>query len=172
MINGELTGKDEAAGRQHSAPEEIAMEIRNGRGVRFELGAYELDVDVGRTRAFCDRDAGIACACDGCRNYQKAAAAFPAAVRDFLESLGLAPEKPAEVYVNCAEAEGMRLSYGGFYHLCGVIRRGEGVVRLAEGYRVWFRSECDLIADDFPRPAVQMEIDFHVPWVLDEENTY
>ena len=148
------------------------------RGVKIErvaAGGYALAVDVERTRAYYRVAAGVECGCAGCRNYARAAAAFPDPVKYFMESLGVAPEKPAEVYVNAAEDEGRMARYGGFYHLCGAIE-GEpadgGAHVLAPGCAVWFRKECDLLDEAFPRPAFQMEIDFLVPWVLNEENSY
>ena len=148
---------------------------RNGHNMRrFEPGGCALNVDVGRTRAYYSRVHGIGCDCAGCRNYEKAAALFPEAVKALMEEMGISPEKPAEVYINGALCEGKSVSYGGFYHLCGTM---EGEVPapetiIAPGYAVWFRRECDLLDEAFPRPAIQMEIDFRVPWVLDEENTY
>ncbi len=44
---------------------------------------------------------------------------------------------------------------------------------IADGYSVGFSNHVDLLEDDFPEPAMQIEIDFfHIPWMLDEENPY
>lgn len=46
------------------------------------------------------------------------------------------------------------------------------MLRIADGFKVTFKSECDLLEVGFPAPAVQMEILASIPWVLESENTY
>ena len=43
---------------------------------------------------------------------------------------------------------------------------------LAEGFSVGFKTECDLLPDDFPKPCFQMEFEHVMPWVLNEPNPY
>lgn len=152
----------------------------------FEFGPYKVNVDVERTRAFYETAQRIdqQCRCDGCRNYVKAAAILPEAVLSFFSSLGADPVKAAEVYVNDPDHNGLAL-YGGFYHLCGTVLSGVSAFRPAGGgCRCWdreltfhvtetfcvsFEESCDLLEDGFPQPAIQMEIDAEIPWVLEKD---
>ena len=157
--------------------EDMVRGIRIGHDVRrLSLGPYILNADVDQTRAYYQRGgAGEACDCAGCRNYRKAAALLPEPVKALMADMGLSPEKPVEIYVVAPEDEGRAARYGGFYHLCGTIEAGPadgGPYSIGPGCAVWFKKECDLIDEAFPRPAFQMEIDFRVPWALDEDNTY
>ena len=40
----------------------------------------------------------------------------------------------------------------------------------AENFRVAFTEDAALVAPDFPRPVLQLEIDASLPWLLEEEN--
>ncbi len=159
--------------------------------MRLEFGPFVLDADPGRTRAYYETDPGIGCECAGCRNYKRAVAELPAAVRDFFSALGIDPAKPAEVYVNCTNAD-RTLWYGGFYHLCGTLIQGQGgwhVIASDETGRTsaWDRESCwpvderfhvaftkdiALLEPGFPQPVLQLEIDASLPWLLEEENNY
>jgi hypothetical protein len=37
---------------------------------------------------------------------------------------------------------------------------------------VAFTGDTALVAPDFPRPVLQLEIDASLPWLLEEENDY
>ena len=157
--------------------------------IRF--GQFIINVDTERTRAFYEAAPGIDCACQGCRNFSLAAASLPEEARVFLRTLGIAPQKPAETWVNCRQEDG-RVLYGGFYHLCGTLLQGEGgwhtvaedsttrtsvwdpesCYLAAENFRVAFTGDTALVAPDFPRPVLQLEISAVLPWLLDEENDY
>ena len=157
--------------------------------MRLEFGQFIINADPEGTRAYYETDPGITCTCSGCRNYARAAAVFPAELLAFFHALGIDPQKPAEVYVNCTQADG-RLWYGGFYHLQGRLLRGEGgwytvaagetsrtrawdgesCYLAAEDFRVAFTEDTALVAPDFPRPVLQLEIDAALPWLLEEEN--
>ena len=91
----------------------------------FTFDPCRLSVDVEATRAYYAARPlpWVTCDCAGCRNFERAAAELPAAVRDFFCSLGIDPAKPAEVYVNCTLEDGT-VWYGGFYHLCGTVVQG------------------------------------------------
>lgn len=159
--------------------------------MQFSFGDIFLEVDVEKTKAFYQKAEKITegCQCSGCRNYEQAASVFPDEVKLFFRNLGIAPDKAAEVYVNCPEDDGKTVYYGGFYHLCGTVQEGvspwqtagntenalisywnsEHTYLIVEGYHVGFFNGGSLIEENFPEPVIQMEIEFHVPWVLDEE---
>ena len=146
------------------------------------LGSYRLDVDVAATRAYYEAHPlpWITCDCKGCQNFKEAVGKMPQAMKDFFDRLGLDPEKPGETcYYQGTETT---LSGGGWYHICGRILEGampEGScqafgewIEPAEGFKVGFKSGCDLLPKDFPRPCFQMEFDHLLPWVLEEPNPY
>ena len=150
----------------------------------FEFGSYRIDVDVSATAAFYAQAEPIGCDCPGCRNYEAWAGAWK---NSPLKALGIAPEKPAEVYVNCANSDGT-LFYGGFYHLRGRILQS-GLKRtqiskklqrieacsfaeLAPGFEVMFTEEVHLPEPGFPAPIIQMEISASLPWLLAEACEY
>ena len=149
----------------------------------FVWGGYRLEVDVEATGAYYDSHPGpwITCTCGGCRNFMLAVKMLPQAVRDYFHTLGLDPEKPGELCYYQGTAQ--RLSGGGWYHLAGRILSGDtepgakvlfpaGWYELDEHCSVGFKSECDLLEEDFPRPCFQMEFNHDLPWLLNKKNPY
>lgn len=98
--------------------------------------------------------------------------------------LGVDPQKAAEIIPWCAEDDGKALFYGGFYHICGRILNhvdcwkdngamSGNMYAITAEYAVGFTESVSLLEDGFPVPVFQMEIDFHhVPWLLEQKNTY
>ncbi len=158
--------------------------------MQFVFGRYLLEIDTEKTRKFYQTAEKLTdgCTCSGCRNFEKAVDSFPEEVKQFFEEIGVSPEKSAEVFVNCAEDDKKNIFYGGFCHICGKVLKGnspwvpegetayrwetENTYQIAEGYKVGFENGGALIEDNFPEPVMQMEIEFHMPWVLQEENDY
>ncbi len=152
----------------------------------FQLGDYQLDIDIERTRAFYQAAEVITdgCVCDGCSNYLLAADGFPQSVKEFFTMLGIDIRKAAEIITWCSEDGGKSLFYGGFYHICGRIvnhvdcweengARNDTMYPIAAGYAVGFTESVSLLEKDFPIPALQMEISFrNVPWLLETKNPY
>ncbi len=147
--------------------------------VTLEWGGWILEADAEKTRRFYAGLGSVTenCGCRACRNFELAAGMLPAEARAFFEQLGIAPPKAAEVCLLDREALGDTAWYGGFYHLCGRLRPAEKAGRpdtlsflpVADGYRIAFTPEVSLPEDGLPEPAVQMEIDFRMPWSLDGE---
>lgn len=154
----------------------------------FDIGIYQLDIDVEKTAAFYRTDGGITCDCAGCRNYVKAVEELPADVLQFFRQFGVDPAKPIEVSATPAIDEDS-VYYGGFYYVCGIfLRDTEPWIQTAEK-EFRFDQQCWVDLDDhrsvffmkprwgildenFPTPVIQMEIGFTLPWVLDEPNPY
>ena len=153
----------------------------------FRFGNYTLDVDVDRTRAFYSRDdvktTSEQCICAGCQNFDKAILKTPAAVTDFLESLGIDPRKPAEVFdVMGGLDENGQVWYNGFYHICGTRLEGEDawvhtsessmhldgdrMYAVDDSFKVSFEEQIHLLHKEFPAPVLQMEIDARLPVAL------
>ena len=152
----------------------------------FQEGVYLIEHDPARTRDFYATASDTLCDCSGCRNFRAAVSQMPEALRSFLEQFGIDPAKPAEMSVLCTVTKD-KLCYNGFYHLCSQIQEGsepfiqtgERAFQLGQRYvitldevQLWVRPDCALMDPDFPRPAIQLEVIFNLPWVLEEENTY
>ena len=147
----------------------------------FIIGPYRLAVGASTTRAFYDAHPlpWVTCGCSGCRNFVKAIKTLPPAVTEFFASLGLDPEKPAETMYYTGTADS--ISGGGWYHLCGESLDdapwqagslfGEAV-DITPDFSISFQKECWLLPEDFPRPCIQMEVEFLLPWLLEEPNDW
>ena len=94
--------------------------------------------------------------------------------------------------MNCSEENGSQLFYGGFYYLFGMVTQGdsawenisdddsgmlakwerEQAFEIDKGYYVSFANADKALTDSFSGDIVIMDIEFHIPWVLEEENGY
>ena len=138
----------------------------------FIFGSYRLLADAEAARAYYAAHPGITCGCAGCRNFVRAVKTLPSAAVDFFAALGLDPEKAAEVYaIDQEESAGICL-YGAFYHLPGELSALGKPLAIAEGFSAAFQADCNLLQKDFPQPCVQLEAEFRLPWLLEEENLY
>lgn len=129
------------------------------------------------------------CKCLSCENYYRAALHFPQIVLDFLANMGIDVRKPSEIYDCCTITDG-KVLYGGFYHIVGNYLSGNDAWqpvkkkrfwhkvtashpapfhKIEEGFEVGFTTMVALVPAGFPRPILQMEVSFEVPWVLEEE---
>jgi len=138
----------------------------------FEFYDYKIDIDADRTRGFYETHdfANGACTCGGCRNYEKAADCFPEEVIAFFKNLGVDDMKKfCEVYTLTDYDD--TVLYGGWYHICGEIISGDTANKyfnITNGFQASFHNDLRLLEEDFPLPAVQLEITAKVPWVLEE----
>ena len=157
--------------------------------VIFRFSECVFDVDVERTRAYYTQDDYRLCGCQNCRNYDQAILTVPDAVLDFLRSLGIDPRKPTEVYsVNEELEEDGTLRYNGWYHVCGTPVEwtettsetvAENGVRILQHrmdlayspapdypFSILPVKNTVMLPKGFPTPALQLEIDVRLPWVL------
>jgi hypothetical protein len=108
------------------------------------------------------------CGCRECRNFVAARSrAYPADLQQLATTVGVSPLTETEVYeFGAVEAAGPNLRlYGGFFHFAGSIIKDPG--SLAE--QVYFLSQRHLLPESFgSAPVVQVEFQFHVPWLLAE----
>ncbi len=158
--------------------------------MKIQFGNYLLDIDVEKTKKFYETAETITqgCDCSGCCNYEKATNKFSIEVLNFFDKIGVDITKAAEIIPYYSENNKKSISYGGFYHICGtllsnntlwntndseVLHLNENkMYEITDGYKIGFSGECDLLEDNFPLPAVQMEISFTCPWVLKAKNIY
>ena len=153
----------------------------------LEFGKYRLDVDVDRTRAFYKEHAKKLvddCGCINCCNFDQAILTASDKILSFFDALGVDPHKSPEIFnvIGALDKNGLVL-YNGFYHIVGTILAGEDIwifdgkdllrhnesafYVVDENFRVGFTKKLDLLEEDFPTPCIQMEIDAHLPWVMD-----
>lgn len=144
----------------------------------FVFGPYRLLVDVERTQAYYSAHPlpWVTCGCAGCRNFVQAVKLLPPEAKGFFDALGLDPGKPGELcYYQGTERD---LAGDGWYHLAGTVLEGGFEAypaewySLAEGFSVGFKTACDLLPEDFPKPCFQMEFSYIIPWVMREPNPY
>lgn len=100
--------------------------------------------------------------------------------------------KITEAFVNCVNTDNS-IYYGGFYHICGKMLKGESAwvemeprgdgtivsywnkentYEITKDYHISFGEEAALLEKGFPLPVLQIEIEANIPWVLDEECSY
>lgn len=161
--------------------------------MKIQFGPYTLDIDIEKTRSFYQKanNVSVRCSCPGCRNFEKAVEILPDEIKCFFDALGIDGKKPAEVYANMVNNDGLVL-YGGFYHLCGRLFSGESAwvtvksntkaktsfwdssktYSVSKDFLVSFQEDCSLVEDGFPEPVLQMEIEASIPWVLEESNRF
>lgn len=155
--------------------------------MQFDFGIYQLDADPERTRQFYQAEHGEPCDCLGCRNFFQAACQLPEPVQEFFRQLGVDIGKPAEMTAYVSK-DGNLTFYDGFYHICGTIIQGKDpwkqvsdrcfqldescALKLTPDHALFFTDHCVLVDKDFPRPVIQLEVRWQVPWVLDEPNPY
>lgn len=160
-----------------------------------KLGKNLLEVDVESTKRFYNNANIItdSCNCDGCNNFVSGTDKLPNEVLLFFSQFGININKPAEIFVNCAEDNGKSLFYAGFYHICGKMLSetdcwksytdlkgstaysvcDENLYFVTEDLSVGFSKNINLKEKDFPTPIIQMEILFHhFPWTLNKENKF
>ena len=146
----------------------------------FVFESYRLRADAEATRSWYGARPlpWVTCACAGCRNFVLAVKTLPPAVTDFFARLGLDLEKPAEVCVDHADQKSCL--YGSWYHLIGELTAGDPLpghlcgewLTLAEDVEAAFSPDCYLLPKDFPLPGLQLNLEWRLPWLLEEKNPY
>jgi hypothetical protein len=111
------------------------------------------------------------CNCAGCRNFTLASKTLPYIYYQFLEKLGIDPEKSAEVAEYCRNLDGSHL-YSWWFHFVGKVLSGpsEEKTYIDDNIEVLFRKKKYLVMESMPEPIVQVELFTNLPWLLDEPN--
>ncbi|WP_026691028.1 hypothetical protein [Alteribacter aurantiacus] len=136
------------------------------------FGSWAIEVDVRKTKEFYDQYHLITddCNCDYCSNYVLACSTFSSELNALFHSLGIDPRKEGEVSEYTKNQDGTHL-YGVFYHVRGKIvdgptdwqpikMNGQPVCEIR------LSNELDLVPVRFPKPAIQLEVQMNVPWLL------
>ena len=149
--------------------------ITGGTLMLIKAGNYLIDVDLAATKGYYSSDMVNDCSCYGCENFRACAPHFDARIKDFFISVGIEDMGYiAEIIPYNTEPDG-RVFYGGFYHICGnIIERPEAYepFEITDDFGIWFDEDCARLSEDFPRPALQIEISTKIDWVIDKPNTY
>ena len=147
------------------------------------IAGWQIEYDKEATRvAYAKLSDDIGCTCHTCRNFINAAPSLPNDVFGFFEELGIDLLKPSEVYENYYE-DG-KVFYGGFYHIVGNYLSGDDVwqpvakdhshqnitemFHVTDNFDIGFTHMVAIVPEGFPKPLLQMEVSFTLPWVLDE----
>lgn len=148
----------------------------------FDFGTFSIDVDVEKTRKYyaeSNRTLTEGCDCILCRNFLAAYESLDASIRNFFDSLGVDIRKAGDMTTMHGDKERNILYYQGICHICGRIVDG-GVEKSYEKWhweqtperevmpnlKVFFKTDCALVEQSFPRPVLQLEVDMEVPWVM------
>lgn len=151
----------------------------------IELGYYELDVDLERTRTANSslKATNLGCQCDVCQNFTPSISNADPLILDFFDRLGLDPKNASEV-MQYGYVENGEMQCGAFFHIVGKIIRSpvlsrncndekinffksEAEIILSEKISVYFSNDCYLVPEEFPEPYFQMNLMAHLPWVMD-----
>lgn len=151
----------------------------------FDFGKFRVDVDVESTKAFYLMHGKTVledCGCVNCRNYYEAISQVSDKVKSFFSSIGIDPQKSPEA--TWWYTDGNRVAYYSLtFHVVGTIVNAVDIYRpvgdnsfeqilenyyeIDKGFKIGFTSKSVLLEKDFPKPCIQLEIDAHLPWVID-----
>ncbi|MCR8656231.1 hypothetical protein [Paenibacillus endoradicis] len=153
---------------------------------QITINKWVIEYDEQRTNDFYKSHYLITegCSCLNCKNFVKAVEVMPEGIISFLKKLGIDPRK-GEVSAFCENEDDTHL-YGGFYHIVGKLISGPDcwiktvenelthAVLDSEMYEVdgiifGFTYGVSLLPTNFPEPALQIEFQGNIPWVLSEK---
>ena len=128
-----------------------------------------VECDPERTRAAYAGLPAIACAYLYCRNYVAACARLPVPVRALPESLGIDPPKGRKSSSSGALPAGPGATAASTIWPAGRLRdRRAGEPAHRGRIQRLFRRDLHLVPPGFSRPALQLEFNGTIPWVLAE----
>jgi hypothetical protein len=138
--------------------------------VIIQFGGNTLDCDVETTIAAFKAYTPHLCDCNGCRNFRTAhKLIFDQATSKIFEQFGIDTAKPAEIFTLGSPDESSLLRYGGWFHFIGEAISYDDVIDVSEHLEVYFLTRPALLPASFKcQPAVQMEFEWKIPWVLPE----
>ncbi|MDO5095718.1 MAG: hypothetical protein Q4D65_04085 [Peptostreptococcaceae bacterium] len=140
--------------------------------MEIRIGKYVLTIDEERTKDYYRNKAKETdCICEGCENYRAFGKLKSHPLADFLKPFGLSIEDCVESSAIYAEDPDF-VFYDVWYHCCGEILSVEQEPVNINGIDISFSDNCHLLEEDFPLPAIQINLWLKVPWLLACENTY
>lgn len=151
----------------------------------FDFDKFRVDIDVESTKAFYSQHRKTVledCGCVNCRNYYEAISQVSNKVKHFFSSIGIDPQKTPEATWWYTDEKGGAY-YSLIFHVVGTIINAIDIYRpvgdsgfqqildnfyeIDKDFQVGFTSKIVLLEEDFPKPCIQLEINAHLPWVID-----
>ena len=150
--------------------------------VKFSRWRVSCDAEATK-KAFAAISTGApeACGCEPCRNFAaQRSEAYPPQARELFLSLGIDPNREAEIYHMARLGSGKHL-YGGWFHFVGAIQEGRDASRqvseslwhpdlepVSGAFNLGFTSRTGLVPESFQgQPIVQVEFTAQLPWILE-----
>lgn len=135
--------------------------------MRLELFGYLLDIDLTATLRAYSETFTFAGYPDGnsvyCENFRAVYFYLPQAMLDALYQMGADPSMPSEIIEYIENPDGTHY-YEAWYHIVGKLIRepksGPADIPLT------ITNRRDLLPDNFPESAIQIDIFANLPWVL------
>lgn len=140
---------------------------------RIKLAKWAIDVNAEKTWRFNQQELEV-CGCLYCENFSVMMSRKSPVLRDALKELGIDAARPNHVSYFPRE-DGHYLAIGN-YHISGTLVEGEWSTMedwnetntaYIDGMQIGFSKEMELLPDDFPPPAVQVNFEFMMPWLLE-----
>ena len=143
--------------------------------MNIQIGSVTINVDEARTRTYYANKSFNDCECLYCHSFAAHATKFAPYVHAFFHSLGIDDLRHIAELTPCCETEDGRYHSGGFYHLCGAIvdpvPAEPELLPIGKDFSVFITGKTpDLLPEDFPQPAVQLEIDAIFPLLPTQES--
>lgn len=151
--------------------------------MKFTFGEYIAEIDVAATREYYRNDSKNNCECFGCENFRKFAEECPEEIKQTFSELGIDDMKRVLEIIpyDCDQADyeknGGNL-YGGFFPVVGKVLGDAPLIpenstrRVTDTFEFYLSDSVSIKPDDFPEPALQIEIYARIPWLIEAENDY
>lgn len=143
---------------------------------RVKLADWTLDVDVDKTLHFNQNKLEV-CGCLYCKNFAAVIGQKHLLLRETLLEIGIDARTPN--HVSYFEREEDRQYWAlGNYHISGAMVHGEwstmadwkdSNTTVVDGMKIGLSKEMELLPRNFPKPVIQVNFEWLMPWVLDED---
>lgn len=143
---------------------------------QIKIANWLLEVDVEKTKAYYEKGIEV-CDCLYCNNFVEVTKELDAGVLELFHRLGINPAMPAELSEFLTTNREMH-KYIGSYHLVGKLLEGNATTSdnwnetntiKIEKFTFAFTNELEFLPEDFPVPALQLDFEVDIPWVLEEQ---
>ena len=150
----------------------------------FNFGKTIAEIDVDRTREYYSNHGYINdCTCMGCKNYRKYTQECSPEISEYFRSFGIDNMNfIAEIIpFDMSRSEYIKrggLHYSGFYHVVGKIltphdfEPNDNSIKITDNFEISICDKPDLLSENFPKPALQIDIYAFIPWIVPDENIY
>jgi len=113
------------------------------------------------------------CNCSSCQNFNVIREEiYPEQFKDLLKSLGINPEKEAEIY-HIKKTGFKKHLYGGWFHFAGKFTKNdcpEKMFNLTESFQISLTDKVQLVPEILTKhPVLQLEFKTVIPWVIDKK---